>query len=86
MSDTEEIVEHCQYCRSTVIHYCSYILKVAPQLRGATFISTYSSNEKRVDEHHAHRPFNYLSMSIKVYLIQLCCLRQYYNTNLIETH
>ena len=37
MSDTEEIVEHCQYCRSTKIHYCSYILKVASQLRGVTF-------------------------------------------------
>ena len=56
MSDTEEIIEHCQYCRSTKIPYCSYILKVAPQLRGATFLSTYSSNEKRADEHHAPRP------------------------------
>ena len=31
------IVEHCQYCRSTKIPYCSYILKVAPRNWDATF-------------------------------------------------
>ena len=36
MSDTEEIVEHCQYCRSTKTSYCSYILKVAPHNWDAT--------------------------------------------------
>ena len=37
MSDTEEIIEHCQYCRSTKIPYCSYILKVAPRNWDTTF-------------------------------------------------
>ena len=36
MSDTEEIIEHCQYCRSTKIPYCLYILKVAPRNWDAT--------------------------------------------------
>ena len=36
MSDTEEIVEHCQYCR-LIKRSNGYILKVAPRNWDATF-------------------------------------------------